>query len=314
MKTPIIYIGHGLAGYYGIEKLMTGKMKNEIEIKAVITSNKDARNAEIVNKICQYYNLKKYSENLDDTLAEKLSSLNAELGVIMNFDQKIPKKIIETAKNGFWNIHQSDLPKYRGGYPLEFTIANDDYFKVSVHEITDNFDDGRIIHKSNPIRIWNMDFDELYFFSSKQSAIVLEDALKLFISKNYQPKAQDEKNANYANKKNLEKLLTIDWKNDSGDFIYRKILAGGKRRGAKSEIEINGTKKEFRITEGNFIAVLEKNDDEPGTLKIYEDDCYGVKAIDGTIYVSKIKSENPKEDSQIIDIFSRAGQGKVVLS
>jgi methionyl-tRNA formyltransferase len=311
-KIDIIYFGHGLTGLYGIQRLKKGKLKDKVNIKAVVISDKNKDQGDLVKHEATSYGIKTYdyplhSEQLQDYLTKKT---NVDLGIIMNFDQKIPQNIINLPTNGMWNVHQSDLPKYRGGLPLESIIVNGDNFRVSVHELTKNFDDGDIIYQSQPIDVWGMDIDELYFFSSKQSALALEDSLKLYLKGDCQPTKQDNSKATYANAKDLNNLLKIDWQNDCGEDIFRKVLAGGINRGAISSLNIHGKEEQFRITEANFIpANINHSYPLSGTLSKNED-CYAVRVNDGTVYISGIQSQN----SQVIHTLNSADKNMVVLS
>lgn len=282
-KIQIVYFGHGLAGYYGIKKLMTGKLKDEIDIREVVVSNNPSGAAEIVRECAKMHGLIVSHYPYDaNNLAEKIKKYKADMGIVMNFDRKIDEEIIFAFPKGMWNVHPSNLPKYRGGLPLESIIVNGDEYRCTVHEMTGKFDEGDIIYKSAPVKIYDMDIDELYSFSSKQSALALEDALSLMIEEKITKIAQDNTAATYANKKDLDKLLHINWQRDNGEMIYQKIIAGGKGRGAISSIVVNDKEKNFRVTEANYVPFKQTKEDY-GKVSVF-DDCYAVNVRGGTIY------------------------------
>jgi len=322
-KVPLVYFGHGLTGYYGIQRLMRGDLKDKVEVKKVIVSYKDKDKADLVKNIASMYGLEVCTEPVSsDELADKIKECGAELGVVMNFDQKIPQKIIDAIPSGIWNVHPSDLPRWRGGVPLEYLIVNGDDFRVSVHTMTEKFDDGEIVYKSYPIKIWDMDIDELYFLSSKQSALALEEALDLYTKGTYSKTPQDTSKATYARASELDKLLKIDWGTDGGETIMRKVLAGGVNRGAISGISIEGQDKQFRITEANFIPEARQTEMEYGKVYPMFDGSYAVCVNGGTLYISGIKGDtsqndsqtNSQIDSQIIHTLNRANNQKVLLT
>lgn len=311
----LIYFGHGLAGYYGIQRLMRGELRDKIDIKAVIVSDKDQK-AEIVKNIASQYGLEVYTVPVSSPqIIEIITRCQPDLGVIMNFDQRIPQEVIDAIPNGIWNVHPSDLPKYRGGLPLEFIVANGDQFRATVHTLTPDFDDGDVVYKSQPVRVWEMDVDELYLFASKQSALALEDALKLYIEGNYKPVSQQGQ-PTYARASQLNQLLRINWQQD-GEQIYRRILAAGKGRGAIAGININGQEKLFRICEANFIANADQHPGSLGQVHPVSDGSYAVSVNGGTLYFCDVYDQHyqrGEEFNQIIHALNRANTNKVVLS
>lgn len=306
-KISLLYFGHGLNGYYGIQRLMRGELKDKIAVKLVVVSDRNRKRAEQVKSLALDYGLRVYSGAINSAdLLKEINAAKVDLGVIMNFDQKIPKKIINAIPNGIWNVHPSDLPKYRGGLPLEYMIVNGDDFRVTVHRITQNFDDGNIIYKSPLINVWDMDIDELYYFSSKQAAIALEKALILFMDGNYVERAQNNTGVSYAKPSELHGLLRINWKTDDGERIFRKILAGGLKKGAVSGIQIGGEEKLFSIADANFI-VRSDSDNQPGKVSVVGDARYAVSVNGGMLCFS---GTNP----EIIHALNRAKSKRVILA
>ena len=320
-KLQLLYFGHGLTGYYGIERLMRGTLKDQVEIKGVVISDRDLERAAMVRDQAELYGLEVYQGPLSSAeLKELIDDWRPELGVVMNFDKKIPPEVIDAIPKGIWNIHPSDLPKYRGGLPLEYMVADGADFRISVHELTPNFDEGNIIMKTYPIRIWDMDIDELYHFSSRQSALALDDALQLYLSGSYSLNPQHIGIATYAPAAKLDELLRIRWSEDDGEQIFRKVLAGGLGRGALAGITIDGEERSFRIPQGRFIPG--KPDEERfgnryGRLKVEPDGSYSVDVIGGTFYFSEVLDRNYEKEndntSQIITVLKRAQEEEIML-
>lgn len=56
--------------------------------------------------------------------------------------------MINIPKKGAWNIHFGDLPKYRGLSPYIWALSNNESnIGITIHELADDFDTGRIIMK-----------------------------------------------------------------------------------------------------------------------------------------------------------------------
>ena len=89
-KLSLIYFGHGLTGYYGIQKLMRGKLREKIKINLVVVSYKNPQKADCVRGIASDYGLEVCSDQINsEEFLKKIRSYSPDLGVIMNFDQKI---------------------------------------------------------------------------------------------------------------------------------------------------------------------------------------------------------------------------------
>lgn len=59
-------------------------------------------------------------------VADKIPTLNADLGVAVAFGRLIKKETIQNFKHGIINIHFSMLPKYRGASPVQYALLNGD--------------------------------------------------------------------------------------------------------------------------------------------------------------------------------------------
>ncbi|MCB9359268.1 hypothetical protein H6503_05015 [Candidatus Woesearchaeota archaeon] len=289
-RIKISYIGHGLAGYYGIQRLMRGELRDEVEINAVIVSNTGGGYSDIVENIAKDYGLEVFRTPFTQEMLERIKE--SEYGVVMNFNQLVPKAVLEAPENGFYNVHQSDLPKYRGGLPLEYIVANGDDLRITVHKMEEQFDTGDIIYKSAPVKVWDLDIDELYSLSSKQSALALEAAIDKLIGGCYHPLPQDDSKATYALSADLDNLLRINWQRDDGEYIYRKVLAGGRNRGAIASINIDGAEREFRIKEANYFPnPAGKQFTPPGKVMAFDDQTYAISVNNGTLYISGIDED-----------------------
>src|SRR3989338_7874917 len=148
-KTALVYFGHGLSGYYGIQRLMHGELREKVAINLVVVSDcsgntrgsafstENREKAALVRNAALDYGIEVYSGRIGSESDESKKVKNIinsnDLGIVMNFDKKITKRVFDIP---LWNIHPSDLPKYRGGAPLEHIIVNDDFLRITVHELT----------------------------------------------------------------------------------------------------------------------------------------------------------------------------------
>jgi methionyl-tRNA formyltransferase len=71
---------------------------------------------------------------------------NIDLALVYAFGELIPKKILSLPKYGFWNIHPSLLPRYRGPSPIASPlIAGDQTTGVTIIKMDEEIDHGPII-------------------------------------------------------------------------------------------------------------------------------------------------------------------------
>jgi methionyl-tRNA formyltransferase len=77
-----------------------------------------------------------------------LLEIKPQLGLVCGWYWLISDAILETIPGGLWGIHNSLLPKYRGGSPLVWSIINGEQIVgSSVFKLTKGMDDGDILHQ-----------------------------------------------------------------------------------------------------------------------------------------------------------------------
>jgi methionyl-tRNA formyltransferase len=71
-----------------------------------------------------------------------------DIGFVCGWYWLIDSETIGLVPNGLWGVHNSILPKYRGGAPLVWSILNGDkYAGSSVFKISEGMDDGDVLHQ-----------------------------------------------------------------------------------------------------------------------------------------------------------------------
>jgi len=93
----------------------------------------------------------------DLSLFNKIKNIDFDLIISASWRKKFPKKILALAKIGAVNFHNSLLPKYRSAYANSWPIYfGEDKTGVTLHWMTENFDDGDIIaQQALPIYPWD---------------------------------------------------------------------------------------------------------------------------------------------------------------
>lgn len=84
----------------------------------------------------------------NEEAARLISSIEADIIVVVAYGFIIPPTILHAKKHGCVNVHPSDLPKYRGAAPLQRTIINGEKeTAVCIIQMDEGVDTGDIILK-----------------------------------------------------------------------------------------------------------------------------------------------------------------------
>lgn len=117
-----------------------------------------------------------------DKVHEQLERWHANIGLILGFSRILPENLLNIFKYGIYNLHASELPKYRGAMPLYWQIRNGEKrTALTVHRVTHIIDSGEIIIQV-PIDIDPR--DTLYSLASKVAEYAPAVVHKLFDSVN----------------------------------------------------------------------------------------------------------------------------------
>ena len=130
-----------------------------------------------------------------------LKSRSFDLGISINYNEKIPLKILKKAKIGFINFHYSYSNKIRGRNVLFHTIYNQEkYFGYTVHWMNYKIDAGNLIY-TKKFKLRKKDTADKIFN-------IIEKDLKFFIKNKLS--------------KNLYYYLNLNKKNKVKYFFYKK--------------------------------------------------------------------------------------------
>jgi methionyl-tRNA formyltransferase len=145
-----------------LEKLITDTSINQlIEVKLVVTQpDKKVGRKQILTPTPVRIIAEKYKLS-EDTFFETIARgphggvavekngiklTNIDLGLVYAYGDLIPKELLSLPKYGFWNIHPSLLPKYRGPSPIATPLINGDKITgVTIIKMDEEIDHGPII-------------------------------------------------------------------------------------------------------------------------------------------------------------------------
>lgn len=147
-KLKIAYFGTPSFSADFLEKIILDK-KLPVEVAFVVTQpdkkvgRKQILTPSPVKVIAEKYRIPvRFMKNTETGGARQ----GVELALLFAFGEIIPKDILDIPRLGFWNVHLSLLPKYRGASPTAFSlILGDTETGVTLTQMDELLDHGPII-------------------------------------------------------------------------------------------------------------------------------------------------------------------------
>ena len=125
-------------------------------------------------KIWQPDRLKK-----DKTVLTELTSLEADVFVVVAYGQILSQKILNMPKHGCINVHGSLLPKYRGAAPIQWAIANGESITgITTMQMDAGIDTGAMLLKTELAILPEDNTDTLSMKLANLGADLLIDTLR----------------------------------------------------------------------------------------------------------------------------------------
>ena len=152
-KIRIAYFGSPDFAADFLEKLITDVLINQlIDIKLIVTQpdmqvgRKQILTPTPVKITALKHNLRFLEIGNFLGQLDQLEISNFDLALVYAFGELIPKELLGLPKYGFWNIHPSLLPKYRGPSPIATPLINgDETTGVTIIKMDEEIDHGLII-------------------------------------------------------------------------------------------------------------------------------------------------------------------------
>lgn len=144
----IAYFGSPWFSAYFLEKIFNDSdLKKIIKIDLVITQNDQPSGRK---RLLTPTPVKQTAKNFDLEVLEfnnlKFEIKNYDLCLVYAFGKIIPRSLLYQPRFGFWNLHPSLLPKYRGPSPIAYPlILGDKETGVTLFEMDEKIDHGPII-------------------------------------------------------------------------------------------------------------------------------------------------------------------------
>ena len=184
----------------------------------------------------------KNSEKLGKEEINLVNQVKPDIIFSIYYRYFIPVEILKTSTIGSYNIHPSLLPLYKGSIPTAWAIINNEnYFGITIHELTKNLDSGDIYYqKKISIKKYETGF-ELHNRAMTIGLKILKKNLNKLINKKLIPFKQKSKGSFY---KKIPSSNQINWASESQRIynmfrVYAHPFSGSFSKIKNRKIYIN---------------------------------------------------------------------------
>ena len=220
----------------------------------------------------------------DDPLCEKLLK-ESDLGLVFAFSQFLKQKILSLPRLGFFNIHPSLLPQFRGAAPLQHALWQGLHETgISIQKMALKMDSGPLaLQTPLPLYSWDTS-DLLHKRAAYKSALLLEEFLKIILKNSLILKEQ-EGEISFAPclKKEQGHLL---FSQHSAEFLERSIRAFHSWPGSFFFLE----KKRIKVLEAKILTLSENIRLLPGEIS-FSHGQFWVQCQQGSLHLTKLQCE-----------------------
>jgi methionyl-tRNA formyltransferase len=198
-------------------------------VSGVITQPKEPQSRAIEKKtfddICRAYDvpLLRTNDINEDRAKQFIHESNPDLGLCCGWTQIFSKSVLESPTDGFVGIHASDLPKGKGGAPVNWQIILKEDVGVSLFYLVSEVDHGDIINQSTVDVELRDTVETVYNRVTAVSCDLLDDALPALRDGSVKATPQQYAGATYLPQRTPDDGL-IDW-SKSASFQHDWVRA-----------------------------------------------------------------------------------------
>ncbi len=141
----------------------------------------------------------------------QLAALNADVLISSAYPNRIPLDVVEMFRCGGVNLHPALLPQYRGPHPIQAMAidgALQSYAGVTLHRISQGFDEGEIIAQSAATEADLSRLDQHSIWCMRIAGELVSEALPKFCRDKIKSRAQATGDWRYARVKSHDLVLT----------------------------------------------------------------------------------------------------------
>jgi len=191
----------------------------------------------------------------------RFKALNANAGVVVAYGQILPKAIIDAPHYGFFNIHASLLPRWRGAAPIQRALlAGDAETGVAVMRIEEKLDTGAVCLMERAAIGPDETAGELHDRLSERGAELMVRVLSDLGKGSLACWPQHDEGVTFAAKIEPDETR-IDWSRKA-DEVHNQIRGLSPHPGAWIEVDLNGKRERVRALR----STLAEGQGKPGTV------------------------------------------------
>lgn len=291
------------SGYYTIKKLF-GAGKN---IVGVFTEDYERLNNEgytsnDFKSLCEKHDIPFFKTDKinSESILKKARKLNPDIGVSSGWRRIVNDPFLSIPKNGFINIHMSDLPKYRGFASTSWAILNgEEKCGVTCHRMISGVaDEGDIYLKKYILIDKNTSIKHLIEDSADLKAEMILEVVEALENNtlNRTPQNQSEIIMSYPR---LPRDGNIDW-HQSAEYLDRQIRSVTRPYpGAFTYyVHPNGAVKKLYIWQAAVVEEAPEFVGVPGHVVRNDKDSGESHVLtgDGILRLQKVQWDNDKGD------------------
>jgi len=189
-KLNIVYFGTPNFSADFLEKILNDK-EILVDVKLVVTQeDKKVGRKQIITPspvrvIAEKYNIPVCFDYKSEFI-KKAKELNIDLAIVFAYGNIIPKQTLDSLKYGFWIIHPSILPKYKGASPIASCLINGDKITgTTIIKATEEIDTGDIIGQKKLEIQYREKCDSLTKRLTNLSYELFKNKINEFVSNNF---------------------------------------------------------------------------------------------------------------------------------
>ena len=223
----------------------------------------------------------------DDELAG-FRALNADVAVVVAYGLLLPRAVLEAPCEGCFNVHGSELPRWRGAAPLQRAImAGDAHTAVTVMRMDEGLDTGPVC-LAERIEIGpEMTAGELHDVMAGIGAELMVRALAALERGSLVAAPQREEGITYAGK--IEKAeARIDFTRPASE-VHNKIRGLSPFPGAWFEIELGSKRERVKALKSRLV----NGSGAPGEI-LTADETLQIACGEGAVELSRVQRAGKK--------------------
>ena len=151
------------------------------------------------------------ANRVDDGTLSQIASSNIELAIVVAYGSILNQQALEAVPNGWFNIHFSLLPKYRGAAPVQRALLNGDKETgVTIFKLDAGMDTGPVLSSLSTSIGFNESSGELLARLAELSKSLLSEALPQLYSGTF--KIHDQRGDSSSAPKPTREEARLDFK------------------------------------------------------------------------------------------------------